>query len=201
MSAESAIVASLATEEWLAATIHGLKCRRVDDRARLAMALFDLVHEYQSSINTLLQTNRSGAAFALVRPLWESFLRAYWLLHCATEEEVERFKQDQFNPRIAPLVEAVEAHIDDDGGVLTGIKERYYGAMSSYTHGAFMQAVRRIGDGEIGGDRFTDQERAEVATVAHAWALVAAWAMFLLAGRDDLAAETLDRVVAIPAVE
>jgi hypothetical protein len=198
MTAADAIAASRATEEWLVANMDGLQSTHVDDRSRLAMALFDLVHEYHGCIILLLGLNRPGTAYALVRPLWETYLRGYWLLHCANDQEVDSFKRDQFDTSIARLVAAVERHMGNAGGVLTRIKNNFYGAMSSYTHGAYMQAVRRIGANEIRGDLFTDGERAEVATFTHAWALAAAHELFLLYDRPQLGQEALERATQIP---
>jgi len=62
-----------------------------DDSTRL-LASMDaalLSLEHAAALRTLLQEGMASSAMALMRCQYESFTRSVWILHCATEEQVE----------------------------------------------------------------------------------------------------------------
>ncbi|MEW6387178.1 MAG: hypothetical protein AB1491_06655, partial [Thermodesulfobacteriota bacterium] len=50
-----------------------------EDRYRISSALFDIVHEHAKGIVILLEQTLFASAYALVRPMFEGFVRAVWL--------------------------------------------------------------------------------------------------------------------------
>ena len=63
-----------------------------DDRTMLATGCFDVAIEYQAAIALLCASELYGAALSLLRVLAESLVRGLWLLFCASETELQRFK-------------------------------------------------------------------------------------------------------------
>ena len=55
---------------------------------------FDVSLEYQKAIVLLIENKLIGSAFSLVRLQFEAYIRGLWLIRCATEPEIEKFKQD-----------------------------------------------------------------------------------------------------------
>ena len=61
-----------------------------DDRSRLSLGLLQLVQEHHASIVILIQHQQYGSAFALLRPLYEAYVRGVWLAQVASDREFSR---------------------------------------------------------------------------------------------------------------
>ena len=118
-------------------------------RSAIAGALYDVANEHAKGICTLFENNHYASGFALIRSLFETFIRAAWLLHCATDKELETFtdkdkieleSKERFT--FGDMVKAVEA-ARDWPDTLSSIKEHAWGALNSYTHGGQLQVTRR----------------------------------------------------------
>lgn len=82
-----------------------------------------------------------------------------------------------------------------DEGVLSDVKRQSWKAMNSFTHGGFAQLVRRIAESTI-EPNYKDEEVAEALGFANAMALVTAVAIALLASREQLANEIVEKAKA-----
>lgn len=118
-------------------------------RSAIAGALYDVANEHAKGICTLFENNHYASGFALMRSLFETFIRAAWLLHCATDTELETFAEkdkveleskERFT--FGDMIKAVES-AKDWPDTLSGIKEQAWGALNSYTHGGQFQVTRR----------------------------------------------------------
>jgi hypothetical protein len=110
-------------------------------RTRLAGACFAAVQEHHDAIATLIERKIYGSAFALVRVLFEAYVRGIWLANCATEREIVSFQKDIDPPGIGQQLLALEKAGFGDSQ-LSGIKKRSWKAMNSYTHTGMMQVWR-----------------------------------------------------------
>jgi uncharacterized protein DUF6988 len=155
-------------------------------RARLSAALLDQVYEHHESIQLLLEKKLVGSAFALLRPTFETALRGIWLFRCATDAEVEQFKKDRLDKTLAELISAVEAAVDAPGTALSHVKAKYWNGMCSYTHGGYLQAVRRNSMTDIGPE-YSEEEQIGVLSFADACLLLASVSICSLGNREDLA--------------
>lgn len=72
-----------------------------DDRSMLAVGCSDVAIEHQGAISVLFTHGLYGSAFALLRVLTESLVRGMWLLNCATDKPIERFKRGKFDKLFA----------------------------------------------------------------------------------------------------
>src|SRR5262245_45276046 len=94
MTIEAALESSANLSKWLDDSVHGLQIPS-GDREAMAGALFDQVHEHHKAIQLLIKNSFVGSAFSLFRSTFETYVRALWLLRCASEEEVGNFLDDR----------------------------------------------------------------------------------------------------------
>ena len=124
--------------------IDGIEFISNDDRNRVSGALFDIVLDHAKAIIVLFESKIYSSAFALARPLFEGFVRASWLLNCATDDDIDRFvKKDKFRNSFGEMLECVEKK-KEWPETLTQTKKNVWNAMHSYTHGGLNQVSRRI---------------------------------------------------------
>jgi Family of unknown function (DUF5677) len=180
MTIEAALASSTELSKWLDDSIHGLHIPS-GDREAMAGALFDQVHEHHKAIQLLLKNSLAGSAFSLFRSIFETYVRALWLLRCASKDEVNNFLNDRIVKKsFGDLIEEIEALPGYKVGVLSKVKNEAWSAMCSYAHGGFMQAVRRIVPDEITANYSTD-EALQVINSSDAIALLAGSEMFSMA--------------------
>jgi len=136
-----------------------------------------------------------GSAFALVRPLFESYVRAIWLGKCANDSDLMRFQKGTLEKEFKDLVSDVEAHEGYNVGVISKVKSSSWRAMNDFTHGGPLQIIRRITKDEIVAN-YADEEVAEAISFAGAIGLLATSEIALLANRLDIATELLEEMKA-----
>jgi hypothetical protein len=170
---------------WIARNLDGLEISR-EKRVRLAVSCYDVVFEHHLGIAVLLRSRINGSAFALVRPLFETFVRGAWLRHCATDKEIKEYISDRLDKKFQELIDEVETVDCFQDGVLGGLKNNAWKAMNSYTHGGIQQATRRTSGSYIKPD-FTEEEVVEVIKVSGSFALLAFQQIVREAGKNDLA--------------
>jgi hypothetical protein len=90
--------------------------------------------EHHHSIVLLCENKLYGSAFALLRSVWEGYVRGEWLWLCATDAEVEDFSKAIEPPSIGVMIKQLEMKPGHSQGVLSTIKDKHWGAMCAYTH-------------------------------------------------------------------
>ena len=113
-----------------------------DDRTRLSAGLLQLAQEHHASIVILIQHQQYGSAFALLRPLYEAYVRGVWLARVASEREFSRFQRDE-NFSLKDLASKVSVLPTFDGTNFAGLAGRALNAMHSYTHNGYRASARR----------------------------------------------------------
>lgn len=68
-----------------------------NERQTLLIAYFDICMEHIQSIHLLISHKMYGSAFALVRPFYETYFRALWMLKFASDPEVEGIRNYTFH--------------------------------------------------------------------------------------------------------
>lgn len=185
--------------EWIAGRLDGLDISR-ERKVLLAVSCYDVVIEHHIGIATLLRSRINGSAFALVRPLFETFVRGVWLRHCATEQDIDSYVSDRLDFKFRQLLEAVEKVDGFQDGVLSGLKKSAWRAMNSYTHGGIQQAGRRTSGAYIEPD-FPLEEIVEVIKLSGSFALIAFQQIAIEAKRMDLATEALEKMTGLGKAE
>ena len=156
-----------------------------DDRTMLALGCFDVAIEHQAAIALLAGASLHGSAFALLRVLAESLIRGLWLLSCATEGELEKFKRGKLDKKFATLINEFETKIGTPDGVLTNFKESAWDALNGFTHTGFHQVSRRHSPGRVEGN-YPEQEVTKALGVAGALGLIAAGQLIGMSGQKQL---------------
>lgn len=152
----------------------------------------DIALEHQKSIVLLTAHHLYGSAAALVRLIFEAYIRGVWLLYCASEEELQQFKDDELDKKFYKLVDDVEKHEAFNVGTLSHVKEKSWKIMNSFTHSGFYQVVRRNKSGEI-APNYTDEEIKDVLETANSFAILTAVAIANMANNEELAKSVFKR--------
>jgi hypothetical protein len=109
-----------------------------------AAACFDLVLEHQSAVALLVANELNGSALVLLRVMAESLIRGMWFHHCATDAELQRFKeQDKLDRGIRALASEVEAKLGNVQDAMSEVIRGNWDLLCSYTHTGFEQVYRR----------------------------------------------------------
>jgi hypothetical protein len=182
MSIDAALANSAELSNWLDNSIHKLQTQPYGDREWMAATLLDL-----------LKSSFTGSAFSLFRPAFETYVRGVWLLRCACDKQVEDFKKDTVKKFIGELIGEIERLPEYDVGTLSKVKREALGAMHSYTHGGYLQAVRRMTPDQI-KPNYSEGEMLEVINSSDTVALLAASEIFSMARRNDLNEAALERM-------
>ena len=169
---------------WAISSLNGIPFP-VNKRLLISIAAFDVVLDHFTGITALIEKRVYGAAFALARPLFETFVRAVWLKDCATDQDLLAFEKDEFSRGCGQALKEIEQLESFKSGALSNLKKQAWSAMSSYTHGGFQQIARRV-KGKTIDPNYTDEEIIEVLRLSQAFALMAFIQIALVAGRRDL---------------
>jgi hypothetical protein len=164
-----------------------------DERSLLAAGCFDVALEHQSAIALLHSSALHGSMLALLRILSESLVRGLWLLHCATDAEIKKFKKGQIDKTFQQLVTDFETKIDTPSGVLSGFKATAWKAMNDFTHTGFTQITRRHAPGLVGAN-YPEDDIAKALGVAGALGLIAASQVVGMSDRRDLIPKFMERM-------
>jgi hypothetical protein len=146
----------------------------------------------------LVSRSLFGSAFALVRLLFEAYIRGIWLHRCASDSELELFKAEKLDKNFATLIEEIERIEGFEVGVLSDTKLKSWKAMNSYTHSGFMQIVRRNTASTI-EPNYTEDEILEALNFANAIGLLSALEISHLASSEKLANSILEKAEGIRA--
>jgi hypothetical protein len=76
--------------------IYGVEIKS-NDRFRIAAGSLDMVLEHQKAIVLLTSHCLYGSAAALVRLIFESYVRSVWFYYSASDEELHEFKNDRLD--------------------------------------------------------------------------------------------------------
>ena len=156
-----------------------------DERHMLAIGCFDVTLEHQAAIALLHSSQLSGSMLALLRILAESLVRGLWLLHCATEDDLRKFKAGKLEKTFQALISEFETKVGEENAVLSGFKKRAWAALNGFTHTGFTQVSRRHKPGRIEGN-YPDHELAQALDVAGALGMVAAGQLVGMSDRPEL---------------
>ena len=125
---------------WVQSMVDGLTVSfpSTDNRLQFAAACWATAIEGHHAIVLLTRAGCHGSARALLRPLFEGYIRGVWLQIAASDHEVDVASQDRF-PAFGRMVEAIEMMGPVTGGRLPELKAAWWGPMCSLTHTTLQQ--------------------------------------------------------------
>jgi hypothetical protein len=156
-----------------------------DERAQLAIGCFDVALEHQAAIALLHSSELYGSELALLRVLAESLVRGLWLLQCADEGQLRKFKKGKLNKKMAELIAEIEGSIGTPNGVLSAFKKNAWPALNDFTHTGFHQVSRRHSPERVEGS-YAEDELAKALGVAGALGLIAGAQIVGMSDRREL---------------
>lgn len=133
MLSQAEIDAANAYGEALRLAVHNTELP-ANERVRAAAGCFAISQDIHHAIVKLIESHLFAGAFALVRVVFEAYVRGEWLWLCATNNQVQAFLQGEEPPQIRSMLEALELHPVFQEQVLSKIKVRNWTAMCAYTH-------------------------------------------------------------------
>ena len=185
---------------WIQDKTAGITFRKVDRRVQMATGCLDLAIEHQSGIAVLFDQQRVGSAFALMRPLVDSFIRGVWLSRCASEEGLDKFQQGRLGKKhsFASLVVDVESFLGKRDTALSRLTGRSWNFMSDFTHTGFEHVTRRHSATHL-GPNYPPAEIEQMIRSACTIGLLATVELVDLAGDRNLAQACKQRLTAFVA--
>lgn len=144
-------------------------------RNRIGLGLLDALRDVGRSVLLLYRdgdpNRRHSACSALLRPMFEWYVRGLWILHVAEEEVIERGENTDPNwPKISVMISAIDH--GSNTNVVTIWKKSYWKALNGYVHGG-IHIYGRQNDGAAFEPRVSEVEMCEVAVFAELICLLA----------------------------
>jgi len=178
--------------QWADSKIDGLEVSS-DDRTRIVASCLDIAIEHQKAIILLITNKVYGSAFALVRLLFEAYIRGLWLNYCASDKEINKFKKGKLDKKFDQLIKDIENIDGYNVGVLSKAKQAGWKVMNSFTHSGFNQVVRRNTNSTI-EPNYPVEEVEEAINFANAIGLLSYLGMSFLSKKNELSIEILKKI-------
>lgn len=185
------LVNSIAKELWDLSIPSTVRCR-------VAAACFAVAQEHHNAIVVLFDSKLNSSAFALIRAEYEAYIRGLWLVHCATDGEVENFSTGAEPPSSVKMLAAIEGIPTFDEKQLSEIKSKHWSAMCSYTHTGSLQ-VQRWNTEDAIEPNFSEDEIQVVLRFSGIFSLLAAVGIASLAQNEEIANRLLTEMRAFVA--
>ena len=160
------------------------------------------------AIIILLERDRPGPAWTLARPLLESFVRGIWILHCASDEQVENFRKGKCPPR-PKLLEAMDDH-DEAKPHADWIREQTENKniFNDFTHGGIEHVLRRITEndeknphGTVVEPNYQQQDLKYLVGLGTEVYIRVGWELFFLMKDSEAIRELSEKAAIFPRVE
>ena len=178
--------------QWADSKIDGLEVSS-DDRPRIVASCLDMALEHQKAIILLIANKLYGSAFALIRLLFEAYVRGLWLNYCANDKEIKKFKKGKIDKEFGKLIEDIEKIDGYNVGTLSKAKKAGWKVMNSFTHSGFNQIVRRNTTSTI-EPNYEEAEIEEAISFTNAVGLLSCLEISFLAKKNDLSIEILEKI-------
>ncbi len=164
-------------------------------RARMALGCLDLAIEHQAGISILAEKALWGPVYALVRCMFDAFVRGVWLARCANEMDLESFELAGLRGKpFRDMVDDVERSLGHSRGVLSKLRTSSWAIFSDFTH-AGVDPARRKGDPSGSGRNYPEADTDQALRLATALGLLSATELASLSGHRDVALACKARVV------
>ncbi|TFH89449.1 DUF6988 family protein [Vibrio ouci] len=132
-----------------------VKFKDAGTRVRLASALYTLVIDHAQGIRLLIEGRGYPSSSALLRVVFETYIRAAWFENCATDEQIKHFidhdeilSPDKRKLSFGQLVDAVDIALDTDS-YFSQVKATTWKGLNSLTHSGILQAERCVKEKSI----------------------------------------------------
>lgn len=128
--------------EWLHQRTND-KIRHGGVAERTGEAILQLSLDLADGILVLLEAGLPGPALTLARPLFESYVRGFWILRFASDKEIAEFNNGKC-PNLDKLLGAIGNDPDTGSPWIHANKNMNWGIFNDLTHGGSEHVKRRI---------------------------------------------------------
>jgi hypothetical protein len=182
---------------WISQTLTGVVIPSMPTslRHQLAGATLHVAVEHHQAIVLLLEQKVYASAFALLRCLFEAYIRGAWLSTVASDAEVEHADRDKF-PQFGVMVKALENGSALPVGIMSKVKDDNWGMLNSLTHTGQAQRNNRLTVDGL-GHRYDDEQIHQALNVADSLAFMVAFEFARLAENTTLRDAVNARVLQI----
>jgi hypothetical protein len=163
-----------------------------EPRIIVSATLCNLGRQHHRAIVRLIASNLLGSAAALMRVIFECYVRSVWIHDCATDDEVNDATDDKW-PRMAAMVQAIESTPNLKTGVLGLAFDARWKAFNSFTHNGSLALSRQIKGHSI-EPTFSDEDLSDMAQFADSMGLMLAAHAAVLSKNTTLASSLLEKV-------
>jgi uncharacterized protein DUF6988 len=178
--------------QWIDGQTIGLELP-ADRRSRIVFGCLDLALEHQAGISVLAGQLLWGPAYALIRCLFDSFIRGMWLAHCATESDLDLFTRGKLGTKdFGVLVDDIERTLGHTDLLLSKLKKKSWNLLNDFTHTGYQHVVRRNSMDKTGPNYPTDETEAALRLVS-ALGLLTVSEFTQLSGHRDIAIAANER--------
>lgn len=169
--------------------------KHISDNPRIALpaGCFNVAIEHHNGIVALCENGYFGTACALIRVIFEACMRGIWLNKCATEDELNQYRNDNLRKRFDEILEAVEKLEGYEEKIFGRIKKEYWNSMNSFTHTGYLQVSRRLSADSL-GPNYSDEDIITAIGFSGSMCLFAALQIALLIEDSKLANEILQKI-------
>jgi hypothetical protein len=159
-----------------------------DERSTWVEGSLAVALEHHEAISLLIKRQLNGSAFALVRPMVDTVVRAHWINAVASDEQVAQAREDKnVFPSMSEMSEAVGKAYGADELFQQFTSE--WEAMCSYTHSGARQIALRFTGTDL-KPRYNEEAKVEVLHFTNMALLFLTGMFFVSTGHQPEAAET-----------
>lgn len=146
------------------------------DRVMVASSYYSICMEHYRSIITLLELQLYSSASALLRSLFESYVKGMWFYYCSNAKNIDRLRKDEFEKPFGALISEIE---NEKGKGLSNAKRILWRTLNGLTHSGAGQVSRRI-SGEVIGSNFDERFIEDVKNFTNNYGLLVAGELALI---------------------
>ena len=121
----------------------------VNRRSQTGLSLLQHSLDVADAIIILLENNLPGPAWALARPLLESYVNGIWILKCASDEEVDQFLNIGRCPKFSKLLKAIDNKAKPHADWIRETEKANMRYFHDFTHGGIQHVRRRITENSV----------------------------------------------------
>ena len=121
----------------------------VNRRSQTGLCLLQLSLDVADAIVILLEKNLRGPAWALARPLFESYVLGIWILKCASDENIDQFLDNGRRPKFSKLLKAIDNQAKPHADWIRETERANMRHFHDFTHGGIQHVRRRITEDSV----------------------------------------------------
>ena len=148
MSLSQAISQAKDLSIWLNERTNG-KGIQVSRRSQTGLGLLQHSLDVADAIVILSEKNLPGPAWALARPLFESYVLGIWILKCASDESVDQFLGNGRLPKFSKLLKAIDNKATLQADWIRETDKVNMRHFHGFTHGGVQHVSRRITENAV----------------------------------------------------